>query len=104
MVTFLLLASKNYRRYRFSLGAELHVRYLSTDGHQQTVVVPSTPPQPNVIVTPLPQTHDFCNDHSDTRFRRRTRVSEVGDGLQTVPKRVRCLDARFVPGALHRTT
>ena len=55
MVTFLLLASKNYRRYRFSLGAELHVCYMSTDGHQQTVVVPLTPPPPNVIVPPTPR-------------------------------------------------
>ena len=41
---------------RFSLGAELHVRYTSTDGRQQTVVVPLTPPPPNLIVPPPPQT------------------------------------------------
>ncbi len=40
---------------RFSLGAELHVRYTSTDGRQQTVFVPLTPPPPNVIVPPSPQ-------------------------------------------------
>ncbi len=41
---------------RFSLGAELHVRYTSTDGRQQTVIVPLTPPPPNLIVPPPPQT------------------------------------------------
>jgi hypothetical protein len=41
---------------RFSLGAELHVRYTSTDGRQRTVVVPLTPPPPNVIVPSPPQT------------------------------------------------
>jgi hypothetical protein len=35
---------------RFSLGAELHVRYTSTHGRQETVVVPLTPPL--LIVTP----------------------------------------------------
>ena len=41
---------------RFSLGAELHMRYTSTDGRQQSVVVPITPPPLNLIVPSPPQT------------------------------------------------